>query len=142
MFCALESDCLRNLLQLCSCHFYIESASLASSVFQFEAAWAFDRKQFYFQDSMKESALCFAWKRGVRKPCVFLQHTEHKPSNLMGQICEFTPANSTFLDFLCPTSLFMPQRAACTFFTSPMRQAAQINRQFVLSGIKYLILQQ
>lgn len=131
MFCALESHCLRNLPGLCSCHFHIVSASSASSVFQFEAAWAFDRKPFYFQDSMKETALCFAWRRGGRGLwlCVrvFLQHTEPKPSNSMGQICKFTPANSAFPGFLCTSSLFMPQRAACTCFISPVRWAARIH---------------
>ena len=131
MFCTLESHCLRNLPGLCTCHFHIVSPSSASSVFQLEAAGAFDRKPFYLQDSTKESALCFAWRRGGRGPwlraCVFLQHTEPEPSNLMGQICKFTPANSAFPGFLCASSLFMPQRAACTCFISHVRQAAQIN---------------
>lgn len=131
MFCALESRCLRNLPGLCSCHFHIVLPSSASSVFQFEAARAFDCKPFYFQDSMKGSALCFSWRTGGRGPrlcaCVFLQHSEPKPSKLMGQICKFTPANSIFPGFLCVSSLLMPQRAACTCFISPARQAAQIN---------------
>lgn len=130
MFYALESLCLRNLPGLCSCHFSIVSASSASSVFQFEAAWAFDHKPSHFWDNMKETAFCFVWRRGGRGPglcaCVFLQHAEPKPSTLMGQICKFTPANSAYPGFLCASALFVPQRAACTCFISPGRQAARI----------------
>lgn len=40
--------------------------------------------------------------------CVFLQHTEPKPSNLMGEICKFTPAEFVFTGFSCASFLFVP----------------------------------
>lgn len=64
--------------------------------------------------------------------CIFLQHGEPKPSTLMGWICKFTPANSAFPGFLCASSLFMHQRAACTCSILPARQAARIKGQFAL----------